>query len=403
MQTFERIYFIREFIKDYSSIVAMFLQSVGDQYKIIDAKDVKKGDLLGLTFFSINSYPYLKRLRKAFPDHEIIVGGIGVYSSYNRILEFANYVYFGEGFQFDIESVLSNKFEKEKVKIQNEIDFKSLPLVRIGQNNYYFQIEKGCPYRCEYCYVSWVNVFRKIDDFDFRKKIKHMDKTLKGKHITFVGNEGLVKERNADLFKVYHKNKYDNQSITLKNYLANYDLYKNQSIVRFGVELPTEKLRTKHLPKAKHIKDSEILEVLTKKYNKNVQFFYIWNYLGATEKDYHRIHELVRYKKDFLLRLNFTTLEIQPYTRIVKSLGEHAEQLLSTPSYQDSDIIKGLKRISKVKVFPAKRNSEVLKCYLFSYTNLPLKTKVSKHVINKIVDNAGKMKKNNNFIQIIKF
>lgn len=406
MQDFKTIYFIREFIKDYASIVALFLSNANPgKYKIINQSKVKKNNLLGLTFFSINSYVYLKRLRKTFPEHEIIVGGIGVYSLYNRILRYANYVYFGEGFDFDEQCILTNKFEKKQVKIQNKINFNNLPIIKNGKNSYYFLIEKGCPYRCEYCFVSWVNVFRKIDDTVFRRKIKAIDRILKNKLITFVGNEGLVKEKNRDLFGLCKANKYDNQSITLRSYLNDFNLYKNQAIVRFGIELPTEELRFKHLPKIKHIKDSELLEAITKKIisPRPMQFFYIWNYVGTTEKDYDEIYNIVKNKHDFLLRLSFTTLEIHPYTKTIHYLPEHISQLQNSESFHTSQTIEKLKRISKVKIYPAKSNAELLKCYLFSYTDLPLKTKVNSHVIDKIILNASKMKKTNKYVNIVKF
>jgi hypothetical protein len=404
MQNFERIYFIREYIIGYYSIVALFLSNYDKKrFVIVNKSDIKAGDLIGVTIFSMNSMETLRKVRKDFPKNEIICGGIGVFTSYNRILKFADYVYFGEGYEFDTASILSKKFEKASVKINRQIDYKKLPLVKIGQKNYYNQIEVGCPYRCGYCLVSWVNKFSKITDQDFTNRIRSIDSKLKNCHIVFIGNEGIVKEKNKQIFDIYKNNKYDNQSIILKNYLQNFNLYKDQNIVRFGVELPTEDLRKIHLPPKKHILDSELMEVITEKYIRTTQFFYIWNYIDTKESDYLKIFDIVKHKKDFLLRLNFTTLEIQPYVKINPKLETHINQLLTTKDFQKSEVIDKLRNVSKVKIFAGKKNNEVLKQYLFTYTNLDLNTQITDSVIKTITGNANKMKIENDEISIIKF
>lgn len=403
MQDFKNIYFVREYIAGYSSIVAMFLSGYNPKYKIINKSELKNNMLIGMTFFSIKSYPVLLKIRRENPKNEIIVGGIGVYNSYNRILKHANYVYFGEGYEFDVSSVMSLTDVRTEIPIKRYFDYKRVPLVKISKNNYYCHIEVGCPYHCEYCYVGWVNKYSKINDNDFRNRIKSIDRNLKNKHIAFVGNEGLVKEKNKDIFKIYKNNKYDNQSITLKNYLKNYDLYKNQLIVRFGIELPTEDLREKHLPRIKQIKDEDLIECITSKYQNIIQLFYIWNYVGTTESDYNQIFNIIKNKKDFLLRLNFTTLEIQPYTPLVGRVVEHIEQLQSTKSFKESSIIDKLRMVTKTKIYPAKMNEEVLKWYIFTYTDRPLKAEISGTTKNEIGEVAKTMQIKDNVIKIVRF
>jgi len=393
MEDFKHIYFVREYIINYASITALFLSNNDkNRFKIINKSEVRNNMILGCTFFSINSFQILLKMRKENPQNKIIVGGIGVFNSYNRILNYADYIYFGEAFIFNYDSILDKNNLKDKIKIQREIDYEKLPIIKIGIKNYYTLIETGCPYGCEYCYVSAVNKFTKISDFDFINRIKFIDKKIKKSHITFIGNEGLVKERNCDLFKLCCNNNYDNQSITLKNYLNNYSLYKNQKIVRFGIELPTENLRVEKLPQIKKITDEMIIDAIKNKYMNLMQFFYIWNYVGVKEEEYQNIFDVVKYKKDFLLRLNFTTLEIQPYTKIINKINEHIYQLLNSNNFQESKQIDKLRKISKIKIYPAKKNDEVLKFYLFTYTNRPITEKINNLIIDEILQNAKKMK-----------
>jgi len=403
MQDFERIYFIKEYIIGYSNIVAMFLCSTSERFKIIPKSEVKSTYLLGMTFYSIESYSLLKKMREEFKQNEIIVGGIGVYSSYNRILSIADYVYFGEAYNFNEDCILSKKYEKNKIYLNNKVNFNDLPIVRVSKNSYNMQIEVGCPYHCEYCFVSAINDFQKIDNFNFKAKIEYLERKFTNKTITFIGNEGIVKEMNADLFLHCKKNTYNSRSITLKNYLKYYQLYKDQDIVHLGIELPTEELRVAHLPVIKHIKDAEIIEIITKKYMRQMQFYFIWNYINTTENDYGRIYDILRQKNDFLLRLDFTTLEIRPYTKLVPKISEHIEQLLHSISFADSIVINKLKYISKIKIIPAKSNKSVLRNYLFDYSMLDINTVVNDKVVETLQHNAEMMKRNANELSIVKF
>ena len=339
MRDFEKIHFIREVIADYSYITAMFLCGANNKFCISSANEIKSGDILGLTYYSMDSLVYLRKLRKLFPNNEIIVGGIGVFSDYRRILEIADYVYFGEGYNWDNDCVLSNKFEKDECKICTEIPFEKIPFVKVSAKEYYFQIERGCPYRCEYCYVAWCNPFVKMDDELFRKRITQFDKKVKGVEVKLVSNEGIVKDRNNDLLEKM-SNKYDVASITLKMYLANLEKFQNQKIVRVGIELPTEELRDRILCKQKKIADTEMIDFITKYHPNLAQFFYIWNYYGTTEQDYMQIYEIVKQKYNFQLRLNFTTHEIQPFTPLQNKVAEHIEQLLSSVDFSKSKVIK---------------------------------------------------------------
>lgn len=402
MLDIQNIVFIKEYIKDYASVVAIMLSNYPKSIFCIKNKsDINKTDIIGYTYFSINSFDLLRKIRLEFSNNKIIVGGIGVYAHYIRILEIADFLYFGEAFEFNNNSVLSKKKLKQTLKIQQSINFEKIPIVRAGKKLYYCEIEKGCPYRCEFCYVSWVNKFSQMSDDNFIKKCNFIDSKLKGNQITFIANEGLVKDRNSNIFNNLNNNKYDNQSLPISTYIKNYNAFKNQSIVRFGIELPTEKSRIDILPKIKKITDEMLIDVIRNKTCKIMQFFYIYNYVGIKECDYGKIFDIVKNKKQsFLLRLSFTNLEIQPYTKITNRISEHIEQTLKYSDFSDSGHIKKLNKISRVKVFPAKGNSQLLYWYFFTY--LPIQYKIRKPKSKeKAIDYFNSIKQTNNNVDII--
>ena len=359
---------------------------------------------IGVTFFSYNSFPLVKRIRKERPKNKILVGGIGTFAAYNRLLKYADYCYFGEALEFNAEAIITKDFSHgQQVKVQRYVNYYKAPIVRSSKNSYYMMVETGCPYRCEFCYVSWVNDYAKISDDHFRKKIKFIDKKLKNKHIAFIGNEGIVKERNEDVFTVCGNNSYENQSMTVKKYLKHYEIYKNQSIARVGVELPTEELRDLKLPYIKRITDNELIDIVKHKHNRTTQFFYIWNYIDTNEDDYSRIHDIAKQKADFFLRLSFTSLEIQPYTLLTNRIHEHIKQTEKSIDFSVSPVIRRLKNISRVKVYPAKNKESLLRNYVFTYTLEPEGHVVTDKMLQDTVDNAKAMDITKGVITLVKF
>jgi len=367
----QRIRFVRELIKDYATIPALFLSSASTQYEIVSASEVRPGDLIGVTYFSGNSWPAATKARRLFPKHKIIVGGIGVLAHYERLLRsgVADYVYLGEGFDFDERHVVTVKDLGRTVPTAQDVDFDKLPLVRVSKNSYYFLIEKGCPYRCEYCYVSWANKFKSMKADKLKQKCVAIERKLSGKHITLVSNDGIAKHKNRDFFAKLSRNRFENQSLPLKMYLQNPAAFEKQLIVRVGVELPTEESRQRILPRMKQITDAELSEFLgSAKGNRESTLFYIYNYVGLTRQDYLRIVDIARQKSPASrLRLSFTSLEVQPYTALVPRLLEHIENILRGENFQNSELNRRLVNISGVKVFPPKMMASVLHTHLFTY------------------------------------
>jgi hypothetical protein len=80
MEDIQSIIFIREYIKEYASIVALMLSNYPKSiFKIKDKSEILINDTIGYTYFSINSYNLLVKIRNEFQNNKIIVGGIGVF------------------------------------------------------------------------------------------------------------------------------------------------------------------------------------------------------------------------------------------------------------------------------------------------------------------------------------
>jgi hypothetical protein len=368
---YDSIKFIKEYIVDFSTIVSTFLVKSNrpGMFEIISEKDVNPGDLLGITYFNHDSFVTAKQIKKQFPDNKLIVGGIGVLAHYSRLLEVADYVYLGEAIPFDPKYVISKNELGGSREVSQEIDFKRVPIaLQTGAKSFYLLAEKGCPWGCSYCYVSAVNKFRIIDNETFRRNVAKIESQIKGQHITVLSNEGIIRERNKDIFEKKLKNSYENQSITLELYLANYDLFKRQSIVRFGIELPTEETRAANMPKIKQLKDAQLIELVKDKPLNIVTMFFVWNFVGVSQAEYAHLFEILKHKRpDFILRASFTTLEIQPYTPLVSRLSEHIKQLFETPDFDDSLLYKKIKNITRIKIFKPKKNVNILHLYFFSF------------------------------------
>ena len=374
------IKFLKAEIKDYTSITAQILTAYQPGiFQIVD--QVKSTDLIGVTIYDYTSMPKLVRIRKMFPDHKIIAGGIGVYGLYHRILHsgLADMVYMGEALPFDPSYIYTREDIGRDVAINQDIDFSGIPVMRAKQKNYYLLVEKGCPFGCEFCYVSAVNQFKKMSNEDFHRKIDFIDRKLKGNQVTLISNEGIVKELNGHIFEKYTNNHYDNQSIPITTYMKKPEWFSKQNINRFGIELPTEELRARILPRKKRIPDLVIQEFLSKYMPKGITtFFYVWAYVGTTINDYKGIVHLVRKWKNpkKMLRLSFTTLEISPYTKLVPRLNEHIDTLLDFPDMYSSSLTKEMQNLSNIKVLKSAKSTTVLDQYM--YTFLPHQYQVRK-------------------------
>lgn len=371
-----KICFEENSIVGYNSIIAMLLSYKSNIFRI--KKNIEENDVIGVSYFNIDSLVIIKRLRKKYPKNKIIVGGIGVYQDYVLLLRYVDYVYMGDAFNFDESCIIDKDSVKKTISVNNHTPFAKLPLIRHANKRYELLTEKGCPNKCEFCLISHVNDYKIIDKRDFRKKINFIEKKMKGCIISFVSSDGITNIKNKDILLNSRNNKYYCASLPLKTFLKNYDSFGSQNNIKFGIELPTEELRFKKLPNIKKITNKELIECVEKKHCNFTSFFMLYNYFDVTNSDYGELYDIARYKKDNLnLRFSFTTLEVAAYTPIAKDLKRHCEQLIEYDDFQDVEEIKRLKKhISHVRVFPGKMNKNVLYRYFMSF--LPFDYKIIK-------------------------
>lgn len=374
-----QISFLKEFCKDYYSIPAQFL--CGYNPKIYSIKySPEPSDVIGVTIFNTDSLPSIFTIRKKYPNNKIIAGGIGTLFLYRYLLKtkLVDFVYFGEGYNFDEKHIIDETMIGRSVEINREVPYSQLPIVKTEQKIYYLHAETGCPYKCEFCVVSHANKYSHIDNDDFVSKIKYLDKNLKAKQITILSNEGIVKGCNFDRIKNCRNNDYTSQSTTLKYFLNNKQCFKNQNIVRFGIELPTEDDRLAHLPKQKQITDAEIEESVSylQRGNQIIQLFFIWNYYNIPIENYRNIAKYMKMERKALMRVAFTTHNISAYTPQQPFVINHIHQLLTTPEF--SEEVKYLSCITKTNIYPPKKNVNILPDYLKIFGNCSEKYRLPK-------------------------
>jgi len=351
------------FIKDHllqsdTTIPALFLKNVNPAvFNIID-KPEKDTDILGATAFNINSLSNIKTLRLKYPNNKIIVGGIAVDYLYKRLFDIGiDYVYFGEALNFN-ESCIADKNTKS-VYVEDNIDFNKAPIIQIGAKNWYFLVEKGCPYKCEFCYVSNKQKFQAMNIDRVKSIILMFEKKYKSQHITFLANEGLIKIKLKDFFiKNKLNNNWECQSLPLRSYLQNLDLYKDKPISRFGIELPTEKNRILKLPNIKKIKDDEIHSILKMNHgNVVLNFFYIYAYPGIKDAEYEQIYDLysqynIQHRET---RLTFTTFDPQPYCPCNGNFKEWYKSLFNYRNLEELQLSNKVKYFKRLIIIPCKK------------------------------------------------
>jgi len=375
----QKIKFVPELINEYSYIPALFLANVNPkQFEI--SSDVKKTDILGLTVFDSQSLVYLRKARKKYPNNKIIVGGIGVTDLYHYILEYADYVYFGQAFEFDDNCVLEKKGTK-KIKYNNAIPWEKIPIVRTGKKSWYFMIESGCPFKCEYCNVSHISKFDSMPGEVFFDKVFRFDIKYKGQFVRLLSNEGYFIYRHFEKYNKLKHNRYLSSSIPLKSFVKYYKKGVNQTkepVLRFGIELPTEELRKKILPPVKHISDDEILDVIYRMnlMGQDITLFLLYNYPGTTPEDFERIYELLTYAeiKKRKIRVSMSTFTMLSTFRKSYSASEYVDHLLDFPNFDTTETHRNLRRVHGLKVLAPAHMKRAL--HFHSHMFLPGGTKL---------------------------
>lgn len=308
-----------------------------------------------------------------------IGGGIGAYQDYHRILEVADYVYFGDGFSFDMDGVYSKEMleGKESIEVKKDVDFENIPIMRTGKRSWYYLLEVGCPFKCEYCFVSHLNKYCSNTIENARKVLKTFDIKYHGQHVALISNEGLQKVQFKDLFAQLKNNSYEVQSIPVGVFLKNKQLFNKQKIIRVGVELPTEKARAEILPPIKQFKNEELIKFIEESKTHYISLFMIYAYFGQKLSDYDEFIDVLL-KANFgtkRVRVSFTTLHLQPYTPIYSRFDEYLEHMKEFPD-MTKELQYKIQSVSQVKLFQPELIVNTVYKSLFSY--LPADMPVTK-------------------------
>jgi len=230
-------------------------------------EDVGKADAILLSLTSFYEFNELLKLRKNHKEKIIIVGGHAC-NSPEPLLHYANYVNLGQGFEFfklksfsEIEQAYFIVHKNKKHgKYSDLIEWNLLPIVQISKNSYSYLESVGCKYKCSFCLTSWTNKYQKNPNDII---IKNIEEKYAEKQLYFIGNNY---ERPNTKIKV--------SDATIKKYNENPLYYDNISLIRVGLESPSQE--TRYMLK-KRISDEEVKKFFyfTKKYKKRANIFMI--------------------------------------------------------------------------------------------------------------------------------
>lgn len=243
----------------------------------------------------------------------IVAGG---FISYMDFLRFAvDYVCKGEVYNFidrlselkrhDDIAALEMISTKEKIGVLDEyIDYKRNPLVKVTNSAIYWYSGKGCPQKCKFCALSWSRKYQTASKEEYIRVLRAIPKKTKlfpmCSHLPY-----------KDL---PYQSRLGISDIRVKDYLRNPDGYKNIKRIRVGVEFFTEELR-KSFGKPLSSEEIKTFISLTKKYNQEVTLYFIIgfdnNFIEFCEKSIP-----VDYDLKPKIKIAMTYLDPQPMTPI---------------------------------------------------------------------------------------
>jgi len=135
---------------------------------------------------SICDITELKDIEAARQYKKKIITG-GMISEYPIVNELSDYVWHGEIYKFrdhikagcSIEQMpgITSKNKKNLI-IEQAINWRENPIIKVGRRAMYYYVSKGCPVKCKYCYIGNVREYQKIPETIYNKALKIAGKNL---------------------------------------------------------------------------------------------------------------------------------------------------------------------------------------------------------------------------------
>jgi len=194
----------------------------------------------------------------------------GMISEVPIVNELSDYVYHGEIWGL-VEFLKTRKGliecnnittkDKKALMINQEINWKESPIVRVGNKAAYYYCAKGCPIRCKYCLIGNARKYQYIPEGLYRIAERAIKKQ-KGRMMPIAAyNPHAAKTERAIT------------EVLLKKYISGNGLGLKNSLIRTGVEFVSPKL-SKELAKGVTIDDvNRALEISMANNNRMILYY----------------------------------------------------------------------------------------------------------------------------------
>jgi len=202
--------------------------------------------LLSLYWFD-DVYKFIE-LKTKYPNKRFICGGLASWTYPNSIYKYADYIFIGEGDDWDgdLEKdyiINCKEIKKSNQHISSEIknciysDMQTTETFKRG----FVEISRGCKNKCLFCQYTWVKPYRE-NSIDMIEPILQLNKT---KQMRFFSADRFAHsefDKISNLIEKYKK-KDTSSDASIKQILKNNHLLNKVSKVRFGIEGTSERLR----------------------------------------------------------------------------------------------------------------------------------------------------------------
>lgn len=297
---------------------AIYLQWELKRHGIIEYP-VPLSDCILVTCQSTEAEPFVKNLRRKYPQKIIICGGSASTSPYT-IAKYCNAVCVGDGQHF-LSVLFSDGFEGAK-KLPNvwidgetrqvDIDFGfpwDMPAIQAEDGAFRVWAGRGCKKKCAFCQTGWA--YQYSENPDPHKLIKTTKNILRqGERVAYLSNDLLQHSFASDLPPTMH----GSYSI---DFLQRTNILPPARQIRIGVEGVSERLR-RYVSKPIRSDDLVSYTIWLNKNKKAVRWFMIAGIPGETPDDWEELKKTIqtwkRNTKIGVLELSFTAFTPDPAT-----------------------------------------------------------------------------------------